>query len=97
MGRRDLIFKVQRKEKASILKPKMKQVKKGDPLNRFKKRGLGPLKEFFKKRLFEREEQYQEVVGGDPKYLFQLQNNGEYGLLAKFLELLRRRTAENAY
>ena len=91
MGRRDLIFKARRKEKAAILKPKMKQVKKGDPLNKFKKRGLGPLKMFFRKKLFEREEQYEEIVGENPKYLFQLQNNGEYGLLAKFLQLLGRR------
>ena len=91
MGRRDLIFKARRKEKSTILKPKMKQVKKVDPLNKFNKRGLGPLKEFFRKKLFEREELYQEMVGGNPKYLFQLQNNGEYGLLAKFLQLLRRR------
>lgn len=69
----------------------MKHVKKVDPLNKFKKRGLGPLKEFFKKELFEREELYQNEAGGNPKYLFQLQNNREYGLLSKFLQLLRRR------
>lgn len=77
MGRRDLIFKARRKENAAILTPKIKHVKKRDPLNKFKKRGLGPLKEFFKKKLFEREELYQDVAGGNPKYLFQLQNNGE--------------------
>ena len=91
MGRRDLIFKTRREEKPAILKPKMKHVKKVDPLKKFKKRGLGPLKEFFKKQLFEREELYENEVGGNPKYLFQLQNNGEYGLLSKFLQLLRRR------
>lgn len=91
MGRRDLVFKAQRKEKSAVLKPKVKHVtEKVDPLKKLKKRGLRPLREFFEKDLFEREERYQDPIGGDPKYLFHLQNNEEYSLLAKFIQLLRQ-------
>lgn len=91
MGRRDLVFKSRKIVKNENKQGKMKHAKRKDSLNKFRKRNFGPLRNFLKQELFEREETYSRETGENPANLFALQNNGEYGLLSKLLELVRRR------
>lgn len=91
MGRRDLVFKNRKIVKNEKNQGTMKHPKRKDNLNKFRKRNFGPLRKFLEQELFEREETYIRNTGGNPANLFPLQNNGEYGLLSKLLELVRRR------
>lgn len=91
MGRRDLVFKNRKIVKNEKNQDKMKHPKRKDNLIKFRKRNFGPLRKFLEQELFEREETYIRNTGGNPANLFPLQNNGEYGLLSKLLELVRRR------